>query len=148
MTVSKLLTRRQLASVLSVHMQTITKWEQAGMPIAATAGRGRATHYSESAVRAWKEARDTAPVEADPRDARTRKDLAQARESEQRVALRAKTLILATDAGQVWADEISRCRTKLLGLSRKVKARRPQLTLDDIKEIDRLIREALEDLAK
>ncbi|MDP1570353.1 MAG: hypothetical protein Q8L86_10140 [Vicinamibacterales bacterium] len=44
-------------------------------------------------------------------------------------------------------DEYSKCRTKLLAVSRKAKATMPHLTHADVLQFDVLIREALEDLA-
>lgn len=46
------------------------------------------------------------------------------------------------------AERITRTRTHLLGLPSKLKAARPQLTREDLTTLDRLIREALEELAE
>lgn len=54
------------------------------------------------------------------------------------------------DAKEVEArivDDYTRCKTKLLGVPRRVKAALPHLTTTDVLAIDALIRESLEDLA-
>jgi DNA-binding XRE family transcriptional regulator len=43
------LTRRELASRLGVHLQTIVKWEREGLPVVL--------RYDEAAVQAWLAAR-------------------------------------------------------------------------------------------
>lgn len=49
----KLVTRRELAEKHSVHMQTITKWEREGMPVAERGPKGATV----ADVRAWLKAR-------------------------------------------------------------------------------------------
>lgn len=120
------------------------------MPVASRAGRGRATRFDAAECHAWRACRDAdGAVEfRSVERARARKDLAQAMEAEQRVAIKARTLVLAADAERVMADEYARCRGKLLGLSRKMQAVLPHLSAADITELDGLISEAVEELAR
>src|SRR6185369_15904806 len=57
---SNLLTRRQLAELLAVNMQTVTKWGRDGLPIAHVGRKGKPSLYDEAAVRAWLAAREYA----------------------------------------------------------------------------------------
>ena len=61
---------------------------------------------------------------------------------------RSRTLIDASVIEARLVETFTRCRTKLLGLPSKLKAARPALTREDLMHVDRLIREALEDLAE
>src|SRR5690242_8772915 len=54
------LTRRELAAVHDVHQQTITKWEQAGMPVLERGRKGKPSRYREADVRTWLEQREAA----------------------------------------------------------------------------------------
>lgn len=53
MTAPALVTRRELADRLGCHMQTVTKYERAGMPIAQRGNRGKPSLYDEAGVRGW-----------------------------------------------------------------------------------------------
>lgn len=57
------------------------------------------------------------------------------------------TLVLAADVEREWADVLTTVRTKLLGLPTALRQACPHLSLADIDVVDRLVREALEDLA-
>ena len=46
-----------------------------------------------------------------------------------------------------WARQIVEARTALLGIASRLKARRPDLSAEDLREVDVLIREVLEELA-
>ena len=48
-----LVTRRELADALGCHMQTVTKYEREGMPIATRGDRGKPSRYQLEDVRAW-----------------------------------------------------------------------------------------------
>jgi hypothetical protein len=60
---------------------------------------------------------------------------------------RATELVPAKDVSDRLAGIFTRCRTKLLGIPAKVKTALPQLSHQDVSVIDRLVREALEELA-
>lgn len=116
---SKLLSRRDLATVMSVHPDTITGWHDAGLPIAVRGGRGRQALYDPAAVRAWKAAREEAAAQAatDPVDAfreRARKDRAQAMLAEQLYLQRAGKLLDADLVTKTWTGEYAAVRTILL----------------------------------
>lgn len=116
----RLLTRRELAEALAVHMQTITKWERDGMPIAARGGRGRSTTYRVGDVELWRLQRDRAATGAtgaggvDAAADRARRDRAQAELVEQTIAVRAKELLPRADVARVWAAEVAAIRALLL----------------------------------
>lgn len=146
---SPLKTAREVAQAFGCNIRTVAKWVDEGMPVAQRGTGGRPSLFDLQAIERWKVARDTAaPGEpGSANTARMRKEMAQALEAEQRIAIKAKTLVLRADMEQVMADEYTRCRTKLLGLPRKAKAVLPHLSATDVMALDVLIREALEDLA-
>jgi P27 family predicted phage terminase small subunit len=91
-----LVTRRELAALLGVHMQTVTKWEQDGMPIAERGSKGRPSRYRELDVRAWKDAREDAAKKSglvDVSQERARKERAQAILAEQTFQIRQRGLL-------------------------------------------------------
>ena len=53
-----LFTRRGIAAAFDVHMQTVTGWEQDGMPVAMRGSRGRPSMYKLSECIEWKTRRD------------------------------------------------------------------------------------------
>lgn len=111
------LTRRNLARALGVHMQTICKWEQDGMPIADRGRRGRASLYSESAVRDWLTAREAAAKQSgivDVSRERARKERAQAELAQQAFAIRARTLLPIEEVERVWTAEVTAVRAIIL----------------------------------
>ncbi len=142
------LTRKQLAAALKCDLRTIARWADEGLPTVRRGRGGRPSLFDLAAVQAWKAQRDTvAAASPDLANARARKEHWQALEAEQRVAIKAKTLLLAADVERWVTDAFARCRTKMLGLSRKAKALAPHLSVQDVAMIDTLIREALDDLA-
>lgn len=80
-------------------------------------------------------------------DALAREKTWKSRTAELEYKERSGALVNAKDVEAQIVEEYGRCRTKLLGLSRKAKAVLPHLTHADVAAIDGLIREALEDLA-
>lgn len=113
-----LLTRRQLADRLGKHPMTVTKWEQDGLPVAVRGRRGRPSLYDPTAVSAWCQARDEAAKQQAPDllVARARKELAQAIEAEQRVAIRAGKLIAIEDVDRIWSAQVAAVRAQLLAI--------------------------------
>lgn len=116
-TSGELLTRRQLADRLGVHMMTVTKWEREGLPIAERGRRGRPSTYSESTVRAWRQAKETAAKSPDMLDVmleRARKERAQATLAEQTFQSRSRQLLPAAEVEHEWALHIQAVRTAIL----------------------------------
>jgi phage terminase Nu1 subunit (DNA packaging protein) len=114
----RLLTRPELAAHLHCNPRTVAKWIEEGLPVATRGRGGRASRYDEADVRIWLDARNAA--EASPGGgfaaARMRKEIAQAVESEQRVAVRAGKLLLAEDVDRTWSAEVSAVRARLLAI--------------------------------
>lgn len=116
----QLLTRRQLSELLGVHMQTVTKWEHEGLPVALRGRRGRASQYKASDVREWLAAREAAKQAdavaggLDVAQERAKKERWQARLAEQTYMVRARQLLPAVDVEKVWAARVSAARNVLL----------------------------------
>lgn len=114
---SDLLTRRQLAAAIGVHMQTVTKWEREGLPIAARGSKGRPSHYRELEVRAWLQVREeqaNKPGAANPIQERARKERAQAALAEQALRIRNRDLLPRDEVEKAAAAEVAAVRTKLM----------------------------------
>lgn len=112
-------TRRELAKVLGVHVETVVKWERAGLPCAQRGGNGRASLYRESDVRTWLESRrETAKDngQAQATHARASRDHWQAQLAEQMYRMRQGELLPREEVERAWANEIAAVRTKLLVL--------------------------------
>jgi phage terminase Nu1 subunit (DNA packaging protein) len=117
----KLVTRREAAAALGVHMDSVFKWERGGLPVVVRGGRGRPSKYDLEAVRAWLAARDQAArktVEGplDPVQERAARDHWQAELAEQTHQIRQKSLLPADEVSRAWAAEIAGVRAKLLAL--------------------------------
>jgi phage terminase Nu1 subunit (DNA packaging protein) len=54
----RLLTRRELSVALNVHVDTLTNWQDRGLPIARRGSRGKASLYDLAAVQAWQRRRE------------------------------------------------------------------------------------------
>jgi phage terminase Nu1 subunit (DNA packaging protein) len=120
------LTRRVLAEALGVHMQTVTKWEREGLPIAKRGRKGKPSLYDEAAVRAWLKARDEAaqdPNALDLIEARARKEHWQAQLAEQTHQVRAGRLLPADEVAKVWGAEVAAVRARLLDLPQTLAAK-------------------------
>lgn len=85
--------------------------------------------------------------QADLSDATRREKLARAQLAELKYRERAGQLVEAEEMKAAWIDHITIARTKVLGIPSKFKQRRPHQTLEDLADLDELLREALEDLA-
>ena len=112
-----LVTRRELASRLSCDPRTVAKWLEEGLPVAKRGRGGRPSLYDEAAARAWLQAREEAAQQTpDLLVSRARKELAQAIEAEQRVAIRAGKLIAIEEVDRVWSMQVAAVRAQLLAL--------------------------------
>lgn len=147
-----LCTRRQLAELLGQHMQTVTKWEQDGMPITERGRRGKPSLYAVAAVQAWLEAREVAAQTGGAVDVarqRARKELAQAVLAEQTYQIRAKELLPRQDVEKAWAGEVSAVRTKLLSWSTTIADRVHRAgMLTGVAGVERELRDATEDVLR
>lgn len=115
-----LITRRQLASSMTVHMQTVTKWEQEGMPVAKHGGKGRPSLYDETAVREWRRKRDEAAAAGlgplNPAQEKARRERAQALLAEQTFQIRMRDLLPREEVTRLWSGEVAAVRAKLMSI--------------------------------
>lgn len=102
--------------LLDVDPRTIGKFLDEGMPVVRRGRGGRVSLYDPDACHAWKDARDAvAATEApDGRDARARKELAQALLAEQLHAIRGGKLLNAEEVIKAWVAEIAGARAVIL----------------------------------
>src|SRR5262245_1216042 len=101
-----LIDRRAVAEALGVHPQTVTKWESAGMPVAARGSRGRPSRYDLAACIRWHvarelKARSVAPAAIDAKAERALLARRRREELELRLAVRRGELL---EAAQVTRD--------------------------------------------
>ncbi len=110
------LTSSELAARLGRDARTIRKWRAEGMPAAKLGRGGSPSEFDEAAVRAWLKTREHTRQQdsAELVKARTRRELAMARESEQRADLRAGRLVPAEDVERTWSREVASVRAYLL----------------------------------
>lgn len=114
---SGLLTRRQLALAIGVHMMTVTKWERDGMPIAERGRKGKPSTYREADVRAWLAAREEAAKKSgvvDVAHERARKERARAILDEQLYQARSRELLPAAEVEKSWNAEVQAVRAAIL----------------------------------
>ena len=120
---SPLLTRRELATALHVHQQTVVKWAQQGMPLAARGRRGRAALYSLPAVLEWRQrteaARQTGAEVVSLSAARARLAKAQAEKWERENRKRTGELIERAVVVREGQNMIFAAKTKLLQVPRQ-----------------------------
>jgi phage terminase Nu1 subunit (DNA packaging protein) len=149
---AELPTRRELAKLLDVHPQTVVKWEQSGMPIAAPGRKGKATRYRETDVRQWLAARESAAKESGVVDLardRSRKERAQAILAEQAFSLRARNLLPRDEVEKAWGTEVAAVRTKLLSWPTTLAARVHRVaTLEGEPGVERVLQEAVLDVLR
>ena len=147
--VPALVTRRQLAPLIGAHEITITKWQREGLPVAMRGRRGKAALYDVAKVRAWKQAREKAAQQRAPdfMASRSRKELAQAMEAEQRVATRAGLLIAVDDVRRIWSSEVASVRARMLAWPRAITVRVCRIaTSEGEVGVERILRKAVEDV--
>lgn len=113
----RLLTRRELAEQLGVHMQTVTKWEREGLPVAERGRKGKPSLYSEIQARAWLQVREDAAQTGQTLDLareRANKERWQAALAEQTFQTRARRLLPADEVERVWGATVAAVRAKVL----------------------------------
>jgi phage terminase Nu1 subunit (DNA packaging protein) len=147
-----MLTRRDLATALGVHMQTVTKWERDGMPIARKGARGKPSRYDRSAVEAWLHARDNARQTSDVASLeleRSRRERAQALLALQTYQMRAKELLPRAEVDRVWSQHVSAVRAKLLSLPVTLADRvHHAAKMDGVASVERILNEAVRDVLR
>lgn len=144
------LTRRELAERLEVHMQTVTKWERDGMPIAVRGAKGRASYYDEAEVRAWRQLRDESARGAggatDLQADRARKERAQAALAEQAYQIRMRDLLPREEVEQAWAAEVAAVRARLLALPTTLADRvHRAATTEGVSGVEQVLADAVRD---
>jgi phage terminase Nu1 subunit (DNA packaging protein) len=146
----------ELAEIFAVDRNTLAGWTRAGMPVAHRGRGSRGHQYDVGGCVRWLRARERAEYEralavakaASPvLAARARKWTADARRSELEVKKREGELVLLADYERAEAGRIVLARNHLLGLPTRAKQRLPHLSTADVRAIDELVRESLEQLA-
>lgn len=150
-------TRRELAQRIGVVMQTITKWESAGLPVDAPGRKGKPSLYIEADVKKWlasreKDARNNGT--GDVARERARKERAQAILAEQTFEIRAGELVRSSEVEQAWAAEVSAVRAKMLSWPASISDRIHSEALSERglsgvrKVLEDAVSEALEELSR
>lgn len=146
----KLVTRRELAQVHGVHLQTISKWEQQGLPVAEPGSKGRPSKFDPDAVAAWLKAREDAAEKsgvADLARERALRERAQRIAREQATAREARQLIPRAEAEKALTDEVLRMRAALLGWERTLPHRIARAyELEGERGVARELRSAVEEI--
>lgn len=146
----KLYTRKELAAKLHVVQGTITKWEQAGLPVAKPGRRGTASLFKLAAVQEWRRDRDQAARQngtVDLTRERARKERAQALVAEQTLAIRAGDLIPRVEVEETWTAEIAAVRSKLISWAATLSDRVYRAAeLEGVAGVEKTIEAAVEEL--
>ncbi len=145
-----LVTRRELAENLTVHMQTVTKWEREGMPIAQRGARGRPSFYLEAEVRAWRKEREEAALSGNgplnPLQERARRERAQAVLAEQTFQIRMRDLLPRADVERIWSSEVSAVRTRLMALPVTLADQLHRAALRGVPAVEKVLEDAVHDV--
>ncbi|WP_338661147.1 hypothetical protein VQH23_12955 [Pararoseomonas sp. SCSIO 73927] len=129
-----------LADLLGVSPRTLGKWVDAG--IIRRSARGRFP-LRESLRAAFAHAQAPRAATGD----KARLLAAQAEKVELANAAKRAELVPAAAVAHEWASMLAQLRAAMLAVSSRFHARRAHLTPGDIAELDRVIRDALEDQA-
>ena len=121
---ARLLTRPELAAAFGVHPITVTKWEQAGLPIAERGSRGRASRYSLKDVMDWRVRRelrahgigDESNGRLDPLAERALLDRARRKEVEHRLAVQRGEYVGVAEVEGRWLAIVTAVRERMLSL--------------------------------
>lgn len=139
-----IVTRAQLARLLAIVPDRVTKLVAEGMPVHTTGGgRGRETRIDLATALPWLWQRKTGSFD----DARSRYYTARADAEEFDLRVASGKVLDADAAGRAWCDLCTIVRVRLLAVPSKVKGRRHELGLEVIATIDDEIRDALTELA-
>jgi len=108
----------ELARRLGRDARTLRKWIAEGAPVLKRGRGGEPSEFDEAAFRDWLDVRerDRASRSSDLMVSRSRKELAQALEAEQRVAIRAKTLVHVEEVERAWSAHVAGVRARLLSI--------------------------------
>lgn len=112
-------TRRGLADAFGVHMQTITGWEQEGMPVELRGTRGRPSLYSLKACLAWFVERElkargaTDLADLSPQQERAMLDRKRREDLELRLKVRRGELVELAEAGRDLANVAMATKARL-----------------------------------
>jgi phage terminase Nu1 subunit (DNA packaging protein) len=145
-----LVTSKQLATSLDCHPRSIAKWLDEGAPVAVRGRGGRPSLYDEEAFTTWVQAREEqAQHSPDLLVSRARKEMAQALEAEQRVALKARTLIHVDDVERVWSAQVSAIRSRLLAMPTELADKLHRVaTLDGVAGVETVLEAAVHDVLR
>lgn len=116
-----LLTRRDLAAAFGVHMQTVTKWERDGLPIAELGRKGKPSRYLLPACIQWFINRELSAKGVDtaattPQQERALLDRQRREEIELRLQMRRGALVSAEEA----ARDLSDCANTVKARMRRI----------------------------
>lgn len=138
-----IVTRAELAQLLAVRPDRVTKYVAEGMPVLATGGgRGKQTTFDLAAVLPWLLQRRTGTLDA----ARERFFRLQADRIEQDLRRRAGELVEARDVERRWAGMVTAARERLLALPAVV-LQRGLVAATGEDDLIALVDEALTELA-
>ena len=145
-----LVTRLELARRLRCDPRTICKWQEEGLPVARRGRGGRASLYDVPTVRAWRRLREAAAAKEPALAAsRARQANAQAAESEQRVATRARQLIAIEDVERIWSDQVIAVRARALALPAALADRLLRIGVTEgAAGIERLLQAAVDEMLR
>lgn len=147
-----LFTRRDLAVRMGVHIQTVTKWEQAGLPVAERGRAGKPSLYRDEDVRAWLAEREKASTvigSLNVLQERARRERAQAVLAEQTFEMRSGDLLPRREVEKVWEAEVSAVRAKLLEIPRSFSDRVYQAAVSQgIVGVERILEESVFDVLR
>ena len=113
-------TRPDLAELFDVNERTVAKWQAEGMPVLRRGRGGKPSDYNLAVAFRWARGAGkfavSAPTSMGGVSARDRKEIAQAVESEQRIAMKAQTLIPIEAVEKTWSGIVAAIRAKLLAM--------------------------------
>jgi phage terminase Nu1 subunit (DNA packaging protein) len=140
------ITSRELARRLGRDARTLRKWIAEGAPVLKHGRGGEPSEFDEADFRAWLDVRerDRATRTSDLMVSRSRKELAQALEAEQRVAIRAKTLVHVEEVERAWSAHVAGVRARLLSIPTALPDRLVRAaTIDGAAGVEKILQETM-----